>query len=40
MKTPELFRDIITKFSTHHSMVKRKTKFENGYIVMGRWYVS
>ena len=25
-------RDIITKFSGHHSMVEREDKFENGYI--------
>jgi len=35
--TPELLRDIITKFSGHERMVERVDKFENGYCGMHGW---
>jgi len=33
-------RDIITKFSGHHLMVKRVKKFENGYTEVHGWWFN
>ena len=33
-------RDTITKFSEHHPVVERETKFENGYIGLRGWWFN